>query len=65
METLLGGWSCRVLKAADLPGALAVLDARDTEPDGLLVDYHLRMAATASAPSPPSAAACNATFRQS
>jgi Na+/proline symporter/CheY-like chemotaxis protein len=41
METLLGGWSCRVLKAADLPGALAVLDASDTEPDGLLVDYHL------------------------
>ena len=41
METLLGGWSCRVLTAADLPGALAVLDASDTEPDGLLVDYHL------------------------
>jgi signal transduction histidine kinase len=41
METLLGGWNCRVLKAADLAGALAVLDASDTEPDGLLVDYHL------------------------
>ena len=41
METLLGGWSCRVLKAADLAGALAVLDTGDGEPDGLLVDYHL------------------------
>jgi len=41
METLLGGWSCRVLKAADLAGALAALDTNDGELDGLLVDYHL------------------------
>jgi signal transduction histidine kinase/Na+/proline symporter len=41
METLLGGWGCRVLKAADLAEALASLDANDLEPDGLLVDYHL------------------------
>jgi len=41
METLLGGWSCRVLKAADLSGALAALDASGAEADGLLVDYHL------------------------
>jgi Na+/proline symporter/signal transduction histidine kinase len=41
METLLGGWSCRVLKAADLAGALTVLEASDAEADGLLVDYHL------------------------
>ncbi len=41
METLLGGWGCRVLKAADLASALAVLDASDSELDGLLVDYHL------------------------
>jgi Na+/proline symporter/CheY-like chemotaxis protein len=41
MEELLGGWGCRVLTAADLAEALAVLDASGLEPDGLLVDYHL------------------------
>jgi Na+/proline symporter/CheY-like chemotaxis protein len=41
METLLGGWGCRTLKAADLAEALAALDASGLEPDGLLVDYHL------------------------
>ncbi len=41
METLLGGWGCRVLKAADLAEALAAIDASGLEPDGLLVDYHL------------------------
>ena len=41
METLLGGWGCRVLKAADLAGALATIEASGVEPDGLLVDYHL------------------------
>jgi CheY-like chemotaxis protein/two-component sensor histidine kinase len=41
MDTLLGGWGCRVLAAADLAGALAALDASGLEPDGLLVDYHL------------------------
>ena len=41
MEALLGGWGCGVLKAADLADALAVMDAAATEPDGLLVDYHL------------------------
>ncbi len=41
METLLGGWGCRVLKAADLAAALAAMDALAVEPDGLLVDYHL------------------------
>jgi CheY-like chemotaxis protein len=41
METLLGGWACRVLTAADLTEALAVIDASGLEPDGLLVDYHL------------------------
>jgi CheY-like chemotaxis protein len=41
METLLGGWGCRVLKAADLASALAVTDALGVAPDGLLVDYHL------------------------
>ncbi len=41
METLLGGWGCRVLKAADLKSALAaVVDAKVT-PHGLLIDYHL------------------------
>ena len=41
METLLGGWGCRVLKAADLAEALAAIEASGLEPDGLLVDYHL------------------------
>jgi Na+/proline symporter/signal transduction histidine kinase/ActR/RegA family two-component response regulator len=41
MEALLGGWGCRVLKAADVPEALAAMEASSGEPDGLLVDYHL------------------------
>ena len=41
MQTLLGGWGCRVLKAADLSEALAAIEGIGTEPDGLLVDYHL------------------------
>ncbi|HYA05128.1 MAG TPA: response regulator, partial [Xanthobacteraceae bacterium] len=41
METLLGGWGCRTLKAADLAEALAALETSGLEPDGLLVDYHL------------------------
>ena len=41
MEALLGGWDCRTLKAADLAGALAAIEASGLAPDGLLVDYHL------------------------
>ena len=41
METLLGGWGCRVFKAADLDGAIRALDEADVVPHGLLVDYHL------------------------
>ena len=41
METLLGGWGCRVLKATDLEAAIAVADEAGSSPDGLLVDYHL------------------------
>jgi CheY-like chemotaxis protein len=41
MQALLGGWGCRVLKAADLPEALAAIEGSGFEPDGLLVDYHL------------------------
>src|SRR5208282_4768932 len=41
MQTLLGGWGCRVLKAADLGEALAAIERSGLEPDGLLVDYHL------------------------
>ena len=26
MQTLLGGWGCRVLKAPDLPAAIAAID---------------------------------------
>ena len=41
MQRLLGGWGCQVLTAADLPEALAAIEANQVEPDGLLVDYHL------------------------
>jgi len=41
METLLGGWGCRVLKAPDLKSALAALGEAKAVPNGLLVDYHL------------------------
>ncbi len=41
MDTLLGGWGCRTLKAADLAEALAAIESSGVEPDGLLVDYHL------------------------
>ncbi|MEA2876795.1 MAG: hypothetical protein QOF14_1991 [Hyphomicrobiales bacterium] len=41
METLLGGWGCRVLKAPDLKSALATVSDAKAVPSGLLVDYHL------------------------
>jgi CheY-like chemotaxis protein len=41
METLLGGWGCRVLKAADIKAALAAVAEAKVTPGGLLVDYHL------------------------
>jgi CheY-like chemotaxis protein len=41
METLLGGWGCRVLKAPDLALAVAVVAKTRTALNGLLVDYHL------------------------
>jgi CheY-like chemotaxis protein len=41
MQTLLGGWGCRVLKADNLAAALAAIEGSGLEPDGLLVDYHL------------------------
>jgi CheY-like chemotaxis protein len=41
METLLGGWGCRVLKARDLASAIATVAERKLAPDALLVDYHL------------------------
>jgi Na+/proline symporter/signal transduction histidine kinase len=41
METLLGGWGCRVLKAADLKSALTAVAEAKATPNGLLVDYHL------------------------
>jgi len=41
METLLGGWGCRVLAAADLRGAQAAIAEAKARPHGLLVDYHL------------------------
>ncbi|MFK8252398.1 hybrid sensor histidine kinase/response regulator [Ancylobacter terrae] len=41
METLLSGWGCRVVKAGDVAGALAVLREKRVTPHVLLVDYHL------------------------
>jgi len=41
MATLLGGWGCEVLQAADLEGAFAAAAAAGRTPSGLLVDYHL------------------------
>jgi Na+/proline symporter/CheY-like chemotaxis protein len=41
METLLGGWGCRVLKAPGLEAAVAAVAQARIAPDGLLVDYHL------------------------
>jgi CheY-like chemotaxis protein len=41
MESLLGGWGCRVFKAPDVEAALSVIGNHDLVPDGLLIDYHL------------------------
>ena len=41
MEALLGGWGCRVLKAADLAAAISAVAESQVAPNGLLVDYHL------------------------
>jgi Na+/proline symporter/signal transduction histidine kinase/CheY-like chemotaxis protein len=41
MQTLLGGWGCRVFTAVDLAEAIAAIEGSGLEPDGLLVDYHL------------------------
>ncbi|AMN44761.1 hybrid sensor histidine kinase/response regulator [Rhodoplanes sp. Z2-YC6860] len=41
METLLGGWGCRVLKAPDLATAITATEAAADPLHGLLVDYHL------------------------
>jgi len=41
MATLLHGWGCEALQAADLDGAIAAVAAAGRMPGGLLVDYHL------------------------
>jgi signal transduction histidine kinase len=41
MQTLLGGWGCRVVTAENLAQAQAAIESGSVEPDGLLVDYHL------------------------
>jgi Na+/proline symporter/signal transduction histidine kinase len=41
LRTLLGGWGCRVLTAADLRAAQAAIAQTNLRPNGLLVDYHL------------------------
>ncbi len=41
MESLLGGWGCRVFTGSAVPAAIANLRAAKAAPAGLLVDYHL------------------------
>jgi Na+/proline symporter/CheY-like chemotaxis protein len=41
MDSLLSGWGCQVLTAADLPAALTALEGARWPLSGLLVDYHL------------------------
>jgi Na+/proline symporter/signal transduction histidine kinase/ActR/RegA family two-component response regulator len=41
MEALLSGWGCSVTKAPDLRKAIAMLRAKNLNPTGLLVDFHL------------------------
>ncbi|MGE3148195.1 MAG: NahK/ErcS family hybrid sensor histidine kinase/response regulator, partial [Pseudorhodoplanes sp.] len=41
MEALLGGWGCRVLKAANLAEAATAIAQVRAAPHGFLVDYHL------------------------
>src|SRR5947209_6776807 len=41
MESLLGGWGCRVFKAVNLQTAIDCMVQANLLPDGLLVDYHL------------------------
>ena len=41
LHTLLSGWGCRVLTAADLRGAQSAIASAKARPNGLLVDYHL------------------------
>src|SRR5262249_51961504 len=41
MQTLLGGWGCRVLTATDLMSAQQLAVETRLRPQGMLVDYHL------------------------
>jgi Na+/proline symporter/signal transduction histidine kinase len=41
MQTLLGGWGCRVVAAADAADAVNAAKNANLEPNGLIVDYHL------------------------
>jgi Na+/proline symporter/signal transduction histidine kinase len=41
MATLLAGWECETVLAADLSQAVAALCDAGRSPDGLVVDYHL------------------------
>ena len=40
-RTLLSGWGCEVLTAADLDGALAAVAAPQMIPEAIVADYHL------------------------
>lgn len=41
METLLTGWGCHVIKAANAASALREVKAAKAKPDLILIDYHL------------------------
>jgi Na+/proline symporter/signal transduction histidine kinase/CheY-like chemotaxis protein len=41
METLLGGWGCKVLKASNVEEALRSTEKAGVVPDIILADYHL------------------------
>ena len=41
MRTLLSGWGCEVIVAADLPGAIEAIGSRPSPPQAILADYHL------------------------
>jgi signal transduction histidine kinase/ActR/RegA family two-component response regulator len=41
MRTLLSGWGCEVMTAADLRGALEAIEIRKAAPEAIVADYHL------------------------
>ena len=65
METLLGGWGCRVLKAPDLAAAVAAIDERQGSRPTACWSTIISTRATASRRSPSCAGASAPTCRRS